>query len=112
MADCLFCRICAGELKADRVHEDDQAVVIRDINPAAPTHVLVIPRKHLATLADLTPNDDALVAHLHRTALQVARGAGLTDFRLVVNCGPQAGQSVFHLHFHLLGGRALGWPPG
>jgi histidine triad (HIT) family protein len=112
MADCLFCRICAGEARADRVHEDPHAVVIRDINPAAPTHLLVIPRKHVATLADLGPEDDLLVGHLNRTAAQVARAGGLADFRVVVNCGARAGQSVFHLHLHVLGGRALAWPPG
>jgi len=112
MAACLFCRICAGEASADRVHEDEHAIAIRDINPAAPTHVLVMPRKHIATLRDLTPEDDALVGHLQRVAASVARAAGLDDFRVVANCGPGAGQSVFHLHLHVLGGRALGWPPG
>jgi histidine triad (HIT) family protein len=112
MADCLFCRICAGEARADRVHEDEQAVAIRDINPAAPTHLLVMPRKHIATLRDLTAEDGGLIGHLHRVAASVARDAGLTDFRVVVNCGQGAGQSVFHLHLHVLGGRALGWPPG
>jgi histidine triad (HIT) family protein len=112
MADCLFCRICSGEARADRVHEDEHAVAIRDINPAAPTHVLVLPRKHVATLADLGPEDDALVAHLTRVAVRVAREEGLRDFRTVVNCGAGAGQSVFHLHVHVLGGRPLGWPPG
>jgi len=112
MADCLFCRICSGEARADRVHEDEHAIVIRDINPAAPTHLLVLPRQHIATLADLTPGDDALVGHLHRVAVEVAHGAGLRDFRAVVNCGVGAGQSVFHIHVHVLGGRALAWPPG
>jgi histidine triad (HIT) family protein len=112
MADCLFCRICSGEARADLVHEDEQAVAIRDINPAAPTHLLVLPRKHIATLTDLTPADDALVGHLYRVAGEVAQRAGLRDFRAVVNCGAGAGQSVFHLHIHVLGGRALAWPPG
>jgi histidine triad (HIT) family protein len=112
MADCLFCRICSGEARAERVHDDEHAIAIRDINPAAPTHLLVLPRKHIATLADLTAADDALVGHLNRVAAQVAREAGLRDFRTVVNCGAGAGQSVFHLHLHVLGGRALGWPPG
>ena len=112
MADCLFCRICSGEARADRVHEDEHAIAIRDINPAAPTHLLVVPRKHIATLADLTPEDDALVGHLYRVAGGVARAAGLADFRAVVNCGAGAGQSVFHLHVHVLGGRPLAWPPG
>jgi histidine triad (HIT) family protein len=112
MADCLFCRVCRGEARADRVHEDANAVVIRDINPAAPTHLLVLPRKHIASLADLTPEDDALVGHLLRVAQSVVRAAGETDYRLVVNCGPAAGQSVFHLHLHVLAGRAFSWPPG
>ena len=112
MVDCLFCRISSGEARADRVHEDEHAVAFRDINPAAPTHILVIPRKHIATLADLTPEDDALIGHLHRVATQVARADGRSDFRLTVNCGAAAGQSVFHLHLHVIGGRALAWPPG
>jgi len=112
MSECLFCRICAGEAAADRVHEDALAVVIRDINPAAPTHLLVLPRKHVATLTDLAPDDDALIGHLHRVCAQVARAAGLSAFRVVVNSGAGAGQSVFHLHFHVLGGRGLAWPPG
>jgi histidine triad (HIT) family protein len=112
MADCLFCRICSGEARADRVHEDEHAVAIRDINPAAPMHVLVLPRMHIATLRDLSAADDALVGHLHRVAATVARAAGYDDFRVVVNCGAGAGQSVFHLHLHVLAGRALAWPPG
>jgi len=112
MSDCLFCRICAGEATADRVHEDEHAVVIRDINPGAPTHLLVLPRRHIASLTDLRPEDDALVGHLTRVAVQVAHAAGRRDFRVVVNCGAGAGQSVFHLHLHVLGGRSLGWPPG
>jgi histidine triad (HIT) family protein len=112
MADCLFCRIVSGEARADRVYEDEHAVAFRDINPASPTHVLVVPRKHVASLADLAPEDDALVGHLVRVAARVARADGRNDFRLAVNNGAGAGQSVFHLHFHVLGGRALGWPPG
>jgi histidine triad (HIT) family protein len=109
---CLFCKICAGTMQAERIHEDEHTVAIRDINPAAPTHVLVLPRKHVATLADLGEEDDALVAHMHRTVRTVAGAAGLKDFRVAINCGAGAGQSVFHLHFHVLGGRALAWPPG
>ncbi len=112
MADCLFCRICCGEASATRVHEDEHAVVIRDINPGAPLHVLVLPRRHIASLNDLGPADDALVGHLHRVASQVARAEGHPDFRTVVNCGARVGQSVFHLHIHVLAGRTLGWPPG
>ena len=94
------------------MHEDEHAVAFRDINPAGPTHILVIPRKHVATLADLTVDDDALVGHLTRVAAKVAKADGLSDFRLAVNCGAGAGQSVFHLHMHVIGGRALKWPPG
>jgi histidine triad (HIT) family protein len=112
MTDCLFCRISSGEARADRVYEDDRAVAFRDINPAGPTHILVIPRKHIATVADVAPEDDALIGHLHRVAVQVARADGRDDFRLAMNCGAGAGQSVFHLHLHVIGGRALGWPPG
>jgi len=112
MAECLFCRVCRGEASAERVHEDALAVVIRDIRPAAPTNLLVLPRKHIASLADLAPEDDALMGHLQRTAATVARAAGATDFRVVVNCGPGAGQSVFHIHLHVLAGRAFSWPPG
>jgi histidine triad (HIT) family protein len=112
MADCLFCRISTGEASADRVFEDEHAVAFRDINPAGPTHILVIPRKHIATLADLTPDDDPLMGHLTRVAAQVALAEGLRDFRLAVNCGAGAGQSVFHIHLHVIGGRALAWPPG
>lgn len=94
------------------MHEDEHAVVIRDINPAAPLHLLVLPRRHIATLHDLTAADDALLGHLHRIASQVATAEGHRDFRVVVNCGAGVGQSVFHLHLHVLAGRALGWPPG
>ncbi len=94
------------------MHEDEHAVAIRDINPAAPMHVLVLPRKHIAYLRDLTAGDDALIGHLNRVAASVARANGYDDFRVVVNCGAGAGQSVFHLHLHVLGGRALAWPPG
>jgi histidine triad (HIT) family protein len=105
MAECLFCRICAGEASATRVHEDEHAVVIRDINPAAPLHLLVLPRRHPAA-------DDALLGHLYRVASRMAVAEGHRDFRAVVNCGAGVGQSVFHLHVHVLAGRALGWPPG
>ena len=112
MTDCLFCRIAAGEARAERVYEDDRAVAFRDINPAGPTHILVVPRKHVASIADVAPEDDALIGHLHRVATQVARADGRRDFRVVTNVGAGAGQSVFHLHLHVIGGRALKWPPG
>jgi len=112
--NCLFCRIIAREIPADFVKEDDQAVVITDINPQAPTHLLVIPRTHLESLKDATQKDEALLGHLLRVAAQVANAAGLEEsgYRTVVNTGAGAGQSVFHLHVHVLGGRPLNWPPG
>ena len=111
-ADCLFCRIAAGEIPADIVFEDDTVLVFRDINPKAPIHVLAIPRRHLASVADLTDADGELLAALFRAMRRVAEEAGLRGYRILSNVGAEAGQSVFHLHFHLLGGRPLAWPPG
>ena len=104
-ADCLFCRIAAGEIPADRVFEDESVVVFRDINPRAPTHVLAIPRRHLASVAELTDSDGDLLAALFGALRHVAAEMGLTSYRIVSNVGAESGQSVFHLHFHLLGGR-------
>jgi histidine triad (HIT) family protein len=113
-SDCLFCRIAAGEMAADIVAEDDLVVGFRDVSPKAPTHVLLIPRQHIASAADLSAEHADLLGRLFETAARVARDEGVADggFRLVTNAGPAAGQSVPHLHFHLLGGRSLGWPPG
>jgi histidine triad (HIT) family protein len=111
-ADCLFCRIAAGEIPADRVFEDETVVVFRDINPRAPTHVLAIPRRHIASAADLTDADGDLLAALFGALRHVANEAGLKGYRIVSNVGTESGQSVFHLHFHLLGGRTMIWPPG
>ena len=111
-ADCLFCRIAAGEIPADRVLENDQVVVFRDINPRAPTHVLAIPRRHLGSVADLTDVDGEVLAALFGALRDVAAQAGLRGYRIVTNVGAEAGQSVLHLHFHLLGGRPMTWPPG
>jgi histidine triad (HIT) family protein len=113
---CLFCKIAAGEIPAKLVHQDEQMVAFRDINPVAPTHILLIPRRHIASL-DAVHNgdeDQALLGALLMTAAQLAREEGLADdgYRVVTNIGPQAGQSVPHLHFHLIGGRAMSWPPG
>jgi len=112
-ADCLFCRIAAGEIPAERVHEDDEVIAFRDINPQAPTHVLVIPRRHVADLDAVAPSDGDLLAALFSAVQRVARDAGIAGaYRLVSNVGWQAGQSVLHLHLHVLGGRRMGWPPG
>ena len=111
---CLFCDIAAGKIPSKRVHEDAACVAFEDIQPQAPTHVLVIPREHLATANELTATHDALVGHLVRVAQGIAAGRGHAEdgYRLVLNCQRGAGQSVFHLHLHLLAGRAFGWPPG
>lgn len=108
----LFQKIADGEIPADLVYEDDRAVAFRDIDPKAPTHVLIVPRKPIPRADAIEPEDEALVGHLFTVARKVAEADGLTDYRLVVNNGAGAGQSVFHLHVHLLGGRGLQWPPG
>jgi len=110
--DCLFCRIAAGEIPADIVYSDDAVVAFRDINPRAPTHVLAIPHRHVPSAADLTEADGPMLAALFAALRNVAEEAGLHGYRIVSNVGAEAGQSVFHLHFHLLGGRAMNWPPG
>lgn len=112
--DCLFCKILAGEIPADLVYESEDAVAFRDINPQAPLHVLVIPRKHIATINDIEPEDQDIVGSLYTAAREIAADAGMAEegYRAVMNCNEGAGQSVFHIHLHVLGGRALGWPPG
>ena len=111
--DCLFCKIAAGEIPSDRVYEDDDVIVFRDINPRAPTHVLAIPRRHIADAHALTDADAPVLAALFGALSRMADQAGLErGYRIVTNVGPESGQSVFHLHFHLLGGRAMSWPPG
>jgi histidine triad (HIT) family protein len=112
MGDTIFGRIARGEVRADVVYEDDRCVAFRDIDPKAPAHLLVVPRKPIERLSKAEADDEALLGHLLRVAARVAREAGLADFRLVVNDGAGAGQSVFHLHLHVLGGRPFGWPPG
>jgi histidine triad (HIT) family protein len=113
MAETIFSKIIDRKIPARIEHEDDRCLAFHDVAPQAPTHVLVIPKKPIPSLADLEPADEALVGHLVMVATQLAAKLGLGDgYRLVVNCGPDGGQSVDHLHVHLLGGRSLGWPPG
>ncbi len=114
MTECLFCRIVAGQIPATVIYRDDDVVAFRDINPQAPAHVLIVPTRHLPSLLALTEDDDKCVGTLVRKAVQIARDEGVAErgFRLVVNTGPEAGQSVDHVHVHLLGGRPLSWPPG
>ena len=112
--DCLFCRIIAGEVPADIVHSDERCVAFRDTNPQAPVHVLIIPREHMDSLDDASQRDEATLGHLLRVAARVANEEGLSEsgYRTVINTGAGAGQSVFHLHLHVIGGRPLTWPPG
>ena len=111
---CLFCQIVEGKIPARMVLQEDDLIAFHDIDPKAPTHILVVPRRHIASITELAEGDDALVGRLVRKARDLARQHGLAErgFRLVFNCGDDAGYSVFHIHLHLLGGRALGWPPG
>jgi histidine triad (HIT) family protein len=112
--DCLFCRIVADEIPSTRAYEDDQIIAIRDIAPRAPTHVLLIPRRHIPSALDLTEADSPLVGHIFAVAADLARSEGIADggYRLVSNVGSWGGQSVDHLHIHLMGGRPFEWPPG
>lgn len=114
MSDCLFCKIAAKEIPSTLVHEEPDLLAFKDIGPKAPTHILVIPRKHIATVNDLTDADATLVGRLVLTAKKIAAEGGIAEsgYRLVVNCNAGAGQTVFHLHVHLLGGRTMKWPPG
>lgn len=114
MSSCLFCRIIAGEIPAKTIYKDDQVIAFEDINPQAPMHVLVVPRTHIATLNDLAPEHDALVGAMVRCGQRIAaeRAHAASGFRTVFNCNAAAGQTVFHIHLHVLGGRNLAWPPG
>jgi len=113
MTDCLFCRILRNEIPAKKIYEDEHTFAFEDINPQAPTHVLIIPKRHVRGLKEATPDDAELIGRCHLAAAYIARQRGIEDgYRTVLNVGPQAGQSVFHLHVHLLGGRSLHWPPG
>jgi histidine triad (HIT) family protein len=114
MADCLFCKIIGREIPASIVYEDDRVLAFNDINPQGPTHVLVVPKKHIPTLNDLTPDDDAIVGEVVRRAGAIAaeRGISAGGYRTIFNTNKEAGQTVFHIHLHLIGGRRLAWPPG
>ena len=109
---CLFCRIVAGEVPSERVHEDDEVIAFRDVNPQAPTHVLVVPRRHVASVADLADSNGGMLTALFAAVRAVAEREGASDYRVITNVGAGAGQSVFHLHLHLLAGRPMEWPPG
>ncbi len=110
--DCLFCKIAAGDIPAEKLYEDDEMLAFRDIAPQAPVHFLVIPKKHIQDPAEVGPDDEGLIGRMMQTGAKVAKENGISDFRLVYNNGAEAGQTVFHLHMHVLGGRSLSWPPG
>ena len=114
MSDCLFCRIAAKKIPAKIIHEDADTVAFEDINPQAPVHVLIIPKKHISTTLELAEEDKALIGHLFFVAAKIAKEKGIADrgFRLVNNTNAEAGQTVYHIHLHLLGGRPMHWPPG
>ena len=114
MSDCLFCKIDKGETPAEKVYEDDRIFAIQDINPQAPVHLLIVPKSHHSTVLEIQESDHELMGSVFTVANQLARERSLdqSGFRIVVNCGAEAGQSVFHIHFHLLGGRTMKWPPG
>ena len=114
MTDCLFCKMVSGEIAPDKVFESDDVLAFRDINPQAPTHVLVVPKRHVATLNELDDESAGLVGKMVLAAAEVARREGFAEqgYRTIMNCNADGGQTVFHIHLHLLGGRAMGWPPG
>jgi histidine triad (HIT) family protein len=114
MSDCLFCGIVEGKIKGEIVYRDNSIVAFKDINPKAPVHILIVPTKHIATLLDLQEEDKEIVGEIFAVANRLAEQQGISKdgFRVVANCGAGAGQTVFHIHFHLLGGRSLSWPPG
>ena len=112
MSDCLFCKIAAGEIPSKKVYEDELVFAFYDISPQAPVHYLVIPKQHIASCAAVTPENSAVVARCFEVIAKTAKELGISEFRVVSNCGKQAGQSVDHLHFHVLSGRDMTWPPG
>jgi len=112
--ECLFCKFASGEVKTDVVFETEKVFAFRDINPQAPTHILIIPRRHIATINDLSKSDAKLIGNLYLVAKELAKDEGFSEdgYRVVMNCNAAAGQTVFHVHLHLLGGRLFNWPPG
>ncbi len=111
--DCLFCKIIGGEIPSNKVYEDDTVFAFRDIDPQAPVHILIVPKEHIASVKDINESNSAVVAHIFEVAAKIAKAEGLDDgFRIVNNCGDSAGQTVKHLHFHLMGGREFTWPAG
>lgn len=114
MTDCIFCKIVSGDIPGDIVYQDDDVLAFRDLNPQAPTHILVIPKRHISTLNDLQNSDAELVGKMYLAAKKIAADEGIAEdgYRTTMNCNAMAGQTVFHIHLHLLGGRPMGWPPG
>ena len=114
MTDCIFCKISNGEMNADIVYEDDQCIAFNDISPKAPHHVLIIPRRHIATINDIGDDETELAGHLIQTAKRIAKERNIADdgYRILMNCNAGGGQEVYHIHLHLLGGRQMSWPPG
>lgn len=114
MEDCIFCKIIKGEIPCEKVYEDDKIISFKDISPEAPIHVLIIPKKHIASINDLKEEDENLIGHIYVVAGEIAKQLGVSDsgYRVVSNCGENGGQTVNHIHFHFLGGRKLTWPPG
>lgn len=112
MTDCLFCKIVANKIPSDKVYEDDVYIAFNDISPQAPTHILVIPKKHIDRVAEMDVSDEALIGGLFSVAAKICAEKSITDYRLVINNGEGAGQTVFHIHLHILAGRDMGWPPG
>ena len=114
MTDCLFCKIVNGDIPSDKVYEDDYVLAFNDLNAQAPTHILIIPKKHISTMNDLQAQDTEVVGQLMQVAANIAKDKGFSDagYRVVMNCNQDGGQAVYHIHLHLLGGRAMAWPPG
>ncbi len=111
--DCIFCKIINGEIPSNKAYEDDKVLAFYDLDPQAPVHILIVPKEHIACAADITPENSAVIAHIFEVAAIIAKEKGLDDgFRIVNNCGDSAGQTVKHIHFHLMGGRDFGWPAG